>query len=121
MKENRRLHRLADLMQAEIAAILQREVSDPRIGLVSVTRVELSPDMMVAKVHVSPVIGDDESRKACKAGLRSAAGRIRYLLGSRLELRHVPELLFRLDDSIEKGDRVLSLLDTIRSEDDQDE
>ena len=81
--------------------IIRRELKDPRIGFVSITRVRMSPDLRSARVHVS-VLGDEREQEATLAGLRSASGLIRRALGKRLEnLKFSPEIRFELDTSIE--------------------
>jgi ribosome-binding factor A len=93
----------------ELGEILQREVRDPRIGFVSVTAVEVSADLRHARIFVS-VLGTAEEKAATMAGLTSAGGYIRRALGRRLQMRYTPELTFRLDESIERGSRVMKLL-----------
>ena len=81
--------------------IIRRELKDPRIGFVSITRVRMSPDLRSARVHVS-VLGDEKEQEDTLAGLRSASGLIRHALGRRLEnLKFSPEIRFELDPSIE--------------------
>ena len=104
-----RIARLRELFKEEISAILQREMKDPRIGFVSITDVELSPDLRHAKVFVS-ILGDAEAKASTMAGLENARGFIRKELGRRIRLRYTPEVLFRLDESIERGARVQRLL-----------
>jgi ribosome-binding factor A len=110
-----RLARLRELFKAEISAIVHKEMKDPRIGFVSVTDVDLSPDLRHAKVFVS-ILGDEAAKARTMAGLASAQGFIRTELGSRIRLRRVPELLFRLDESIERGARVQRLLRRVAEE-----
>ena len=104
-----RLARLRELFKVEISAILHREMKDPRIGFVSVTDVEISPDLRHAKAFVS-ILGDAEAKAKTMAGLENAQGFIRTELGRRIRLRRIPEILFRLDESIERGARVQHLL-----------
>jgi ribosome-binding factor A len=104
-----RLARLRELFKVEISAILHREMKDPRIGFVSVTDVEISPDLRHAKAFVS-ILGDAEAKAKTMAGLENAQGFIRTELGRRIRLRRIPEILFRLDESIERGVRVQHLL-----------
>ena len=81
--------------------IIRRDLKDPRIGFVSITRVRMSPDLRMARVKVS-VLGDESSQRRTMEGLRSATGLIRHELGKRLEnLRFSPQLRFELDPSIE--------------------
>ena len=102
--------RVAQLMKREIAAVLGRELRDPRLAsLVSVTDVEVTPDLSFARVYVSVLEGGMDRAQALE-GLRHAAGYIRHLLAPRLGLREVPELRFVHDDSIERGARVEEIL-----------
>lgn len=104
-----RQRRVAELIKAEVSHILQHEVSDPRIGFVTVTDVEVTPDLREARVFVS-VLGEPGQAKESLAGLQSAAKYIRGLLGRRIDLRVVPQLSFTLDRSLERGSRVLELM-----------
>ena len=109
----RRLERLASLMRDEIADLMARELKDPRIGLATVTRVELTGDMHQARVLVS-VLGNSEAQAGTLAGLSSAAGYIRHAIGKRLKLRRAPELTFLLDHSAEEGQKIESLLEKLK-------
>ena len=106
----RRVQRLNVLMRQEISDLLQREVNDPRIEvMVSLTEVRLSADLSRARVFVS-IMGSPEEKKTALAGLRSATKFLRHELGDRLDMRQIPVLTFVLDDSIERGARLLSLM-----------
>lgn len=104
-----RQRRVGELIKEQVGQIIQQEVSDPRIGFVTVTEVEVTADLREAHVYVS-VLGDPEQAKKSIAGLQRAAGYIRKLLGRRVDLRVLPELTFALDRSLERGSRVLELL-----------
>jgi ribosome-binding factor A len=96
-----RVDQVGAQVREEIMQIIRRELKDPRIGFVSITRVRMSPDLRSARVHVS-VLGDEREQEATLAGLRSASGLIRHALGKRLEnLKFSPEIRFELDPSIE--------------------
>lgn len=98
-------------MQREIADILRTELKDPRAGgLVTVTEVELSPDLAYAKVLFT-VLGSADVVKECSEGLRSAAGFVRTELGRRMRLRVVPHLTFEYDSSVAKGVHISALID----------
>jgi ribosome-binding factor A len=115
-----RIARLRELFKEETSAILQRNMRDPRIGFVSVTDVELSPDLRHARIFVS-VYGDAEAKARTMEGLRSAEGFVRTELAHRIRLRYTPEVSFRIDESIEQGDRVNRLLRQVTKErDDRD-
>jgi ribosome-binding factor A len=80
--------------------------------LVTITDVEVTPDVKQAKVYFT-VLGGKEAREEAQAGLRSAAGWLRRELGRRVRLRHVPELIFRYDRSLERGERISAILDEL--------
>lgn len=113
----RRIERVNNLIRQELSELLRRHVKDPRLGnFVTVTAVTTSPDFRYARIFVSH-IGSAEQRAATMDGLAAAAGFLRKELARRLELRRVPELSFRWDDSIERGDRLLNLIDEVITED----
>jgi ribosome-binding factor A len=111
---SQRLDRVDELLRQEIGAVLSRSVSDPRIGFVTVTKVEATPDLSQARVWVS-VIGTPDERKATMRALEHAMPYVRRLLGDRIRIRRIPALHVRHDDTIERGTRVLKLLDDIGS------
>ncbi len=111
-----RLERFNSLLRQEISDILQRQIKDPRLGsFVSVTAVEVSADLSFAKVFVS-TMGTPEEKQATIAALTSAAGYIRRELMDRMKARRIPDFSFRIDETIEKADRVLRLIDRISEE-----
>jgi len=112
---SQRTDRLDSQIRQELMQLLQREMKDPRIGFATITRVETARDLGSAKVWVSVLGTADEQQAALKA-LTDAAPWLRRQLGSRLTIRHVPQLVIRHDDSIEAGDRVLRLLNEIADE-----
>jgi ribosome-binding factor A len=107
--QGKRLDRVNQLIKEEISTLLQRELKDPRLGFVTVTEVDTSKDLRVAKVFVS-VLGDDAQWAASLAALGSARGFIRNWLRQHLDLRVTPELDFRPDRSMEHAARIQSLL-----------
>lgn len=123
MKE-RRAARLGEQIREQVAELIANKLKDPRIGFVTVTRVELTADQRIAKILVG-VLGDDESRKKSLAGLRQAAGFVRRELARELRMRFVPEVLFEYDRGLEATDRVAQLLEEAQPgppsvEDDED-
>ena len=106
---SQRTERVDELLRQEITSIVARDVADPRIGFVTITSVETTPDLRHAKVWVS-VIGQPYERKAAVKALGRAMPFVRHELGSRLRLRRIPDLHVELDDTAERGTRVLSLL-----------
>ena len=108
-----RVERVNSLIRQEISELLQRQVKDPRLGnFVIVTEVSTSPDLKYAKVFVSRIGGEQERQETINA-LTLASGFFRSELSRRLRLRHVPEISFQWDDSIERGDHLLQLIDRV--------
>ena len=103
-----RIGRINEEIQRELSALIPA-VKDPRVsGMISVTAVETTPDLRYAKAYISVL--DKENGERVLKGLRSASGWLRRELGSALKLRYTPELVFQLDDSIDKGAHILELL-----------
>lgn len=114
MATNRRVSRVAELIKREVSQMLINGIKDDRVatGMVSVTDVDVSGDLQHAKIYVS-IYGTDEAKSETMAGLKSATGYVRSELGSRIRLRRTPEVIFLEDRSIERGTKVLSLLNQI--------
>ncbi len=112
-----RIERVNSLIRQELSDLLQRQVKDPRLGgFISITEVVTSPDMKYAKVYTS-YLGDDAQKQEVLNVLTSASAFFRRELAKRRKMRHTPELDFRLDTSIERGDRIMRLIDGVKSED----
>ncbi|MFC2001093.1 30S ribosome-binding factor RbfA [Chloroflexota bacterium] len=112
-----RIARVNNLIRQEISELLQRQVKDPRLDtFVTVTEVATSPDLKYAKVFISYIASQEERQKTLSV-LTGASGFFRRELSKNLRLRHIPELSFHWDDSIERGDHLLQLIDEISSED----
>lgn len=111
---SQRTERVDELLRQEIGALLAKEVADPRIGFATITDVETAPDLRHAKVWVS-VIGQEGDRDETLRALAQAMPFIRHELGKRLRIRRIPELHVRLDDSAERGTRVLHLLQELEA------
>ena len=107
-----RPRKVADLMQRELSELLRTEVRDPRVGMVTITSVDVSPDLAHAKVFVTLLQKDkiDETLK----GLQRAAGFLRSQLARRMKLYTTPELRFEYDESVERGDRLSRLIDSTK-------
>jgi ribosome-binding factor A len=112
--QGKRLDRVNQLIKEEISLLLQRELKDPRLGFVTVTDVQTSKDLRVAKVFVS-VLGDEAQWAASLAALASARGFVRNWLRQHLDLRVTPELDFRADRSMEHAARIQELLKQLSS------
>ena len=108
-----RPERVAEQVRIEIAGILQRDLKDPRVGLATCTRVQVSRDLKVAKVYIS-VLGTSEEQKRTMTVLEGASGFVRRLLWQRLGLRVSPEVRFLFDPSVEYGIKLERLLQESR-------
>lgn len=118
-KGYKRSQRVNDLIQTELAAILQRESTDLNIGMVTITDVTVSPDLSYARIFVSVL--DDNKVKETLAALNGAAKTLRYTLAHAVKLRVTPELKFIYDDSTVRGSRISSLIDNaLKNAPDQD-
>jgi len=111
----RRQEKVADLLRDEVSEIVQREMSDPRLGFVSITRVELSPDLKYARMFIS-VMGTEEERADSLVALNNASGFIRRQLAPRLRMRVIPNVSFRLDRSMEHAENVARILRDLEPE-----
>ena len=115
MSSFKRADRVADLIKMEIADLLLKQVRDPRIGSVTITGVRVTDDLRTARIFFVEM-GKDTCSKEVLTGLGKAAGFLRRELSRRLQLRHVPELLFTYDPSFAYGSRIDSLLMEIHGE-----
>jgi ribosome-binding factor A len=111
---SQRTDRIDQLLRQEIGEIVAREIADPRVGFATITEVETTPDLRHAKVWVS-VIGQSAERDATIAALRRAVPFVRHELGGRLRLKRIPDLHIQLDDTAERGTRILQLLSDLES------
>ena len=117
-KEYSRTQRVADQMQRELAQLIQREVRDPRLGMVTVTAVEVSRDMSHAKVFITLMNRDSAEDIALNLDiLKDASGYLRMLLGRTMKLRTIPSLHFQYDESIRRGVHLSSLIERAVAED----
>ena len=118
MREFSRTDRVAQQIQKEIAVILQREIKDPRLGMVTVSAVEVSRDLSYAKIFITVFnTQDEDAAKQSAKVLNEATGYIRSLLGKRIRARIMPELKFVVDNSLMEGMRISNLVDSIIRED----
>jgi ribosome-binding factor A len=115
MRQFKRSTRLAEQMLRDISELMRVELTDNLPGMVTFTRVRLSDDLRHANVYYS-YLGPEGKREEAAAYLERERKRIRQLLGSRLRVRHVPELLFKYDPSIEEGIKIERLLNEIKSD-----
>ena len=112
MKQTPRTRKLSEGVKEAIAEILATEISDPRLDMVTVTDTQVSSDLMLANVYVT-AHGDEDRYDDVLAGLESAKGRIRSLLGQRIKSRFTPELRFYIDDSVDEGMRIAEALQDV--------
>jgi ribosome-binding factor A len=105
-----RMRRINEVLREVVGAAISGDLSDPRIGFVTVTSVETSPDLRTAKVFVS-VLGDEEEREATMGGLDSSRGLIQSRIAAETRMKRTPTLTFLYDDTIEKGVRISQLLE----------
>jgi len=114
MSQGSRPDRVADLIRAELAMLLARDVHDPGIGFITLTRVQISPDLQLARVYYT-ALGDEPARKKSARALERATPFLKRQIGSRLRLKRVPELVFHYDESIAGQDRIEQLLHDIHA------
>ena len=102
-------------MAVELSDLLRTRVKDPRVGFASITHVEVSGDLRHAKIFVS-VMGTPEEQADTMKGLKNATGYLRHELATRIELRYMPEIAFKLDTSIAEGARIINLINQVEQE-----
>ncbi|MFD2191981.1 30S ribosome-binding factor RbfA [Pistricoccus aurantiacus] len=112
MREFKRTDRVADQLQQELAVLIQREVKDPRLGMITVSGVTVSRDLGYADVFIT-LLGDNDAERVAEnlKVLRHAAGFLRSQIARRVKLRHVPELRFHYDESVVRGQQLSALID----------
>ncbi|MBV9258248.1 MAG: 30S ribosome-binding factor RbfA [Ktedonobacteraceae bacterium] len=115
MPHQYRQEKLGELIATELSDLLRTKVKDPRVGFASITRVEVSGDLRHAKIFVS-VMGTSEEQAATMKGLKNATGFLRHELASRIVIRYMPEITFKLDTSIAEGARILDLIRKVEEE-----
>jgi ribosome-binding factor A len=120
MAQGSRPDRVADQLRGELASLLAREVHDPGIGFVTLTRVQVSPDLQLARVFYT-ALGDEQARIATRRALERAAPFLRRQIGARLRLKRTPELTFVYDDSIAGQDRIEQILNELNVHKDDDQ
>lgn len=111
-REFSRSQRVAEQLQRELAQIIQREVRDPRLGMVTVNGAKISKDLNYADIYIT-VLGEDESEESIKASLKvlnNASGFLRAQVSKRIQLRVMPELRFHYDESVARGNRLSHLI-----------
>jgi ribosome-binding factor A len=119
MKDYSRTDRIAELIQRELAFLIQQEVKDPRLGMVTVSDVSVTRDLAYAKVYVT-VFGEPTTVKKSLTVLNHAASYLRTMLGKRIKIRKVPELIFVYDKSVTEGKRLADLINKVSSDENSD-
>lgn len=114
-----RAQKVAEAIQKEISSLIIKGLKDPRVGFVTITAVDVTADLSIAKVFFT-VIGDDKARRESAAGLKSAIPYMRREIGKQLRLRVVPEIIFNYDTSIDYGQHIESLLKGIQEKEEND-
>ena len=117
MALSHRVERVAEQIREEVSQILSTEVADPGVGLVTVTRVKVTPDLSLARIYWT-TLGDATQRKVTTKALTRATGFVRHLLSERLTLRRSPEVQFLFDQSVAAQDRVEQILYELKQEED---
>lgn len=117
----RRAQRVSNLIRQEICELLLEHTNDPRLnGMISITEVSTSADLKNARIYIS-ILGNEKEAGEVMKGFRSATGYFRKELGRRLHLRYVPEISFEMDNSIERGARILNLIQQVSREESENE
>jgi ribosome-binding factor A len=111
-----RVERIQEQVREEVSQMLQTEVRDPGVGLVTVTRAKVTPDLSLARIYWT-IIGDDNERKKTQKALERASGFVRHLLAERMSLRRSPEVKFIFDQSVGAQDRIEQIIQEIHAED----
>jgi ribosome-binding factor A len=119
-QKSRRSMRVAEEIRQVLSGIVQRDLADPAVSLISITEVDVAPDLSVARVYVSSLATDEQERERSLEALKRSQGRIRHLLASRTRLRHTPELRFQLDQTAQYADNIGRLLRDVLPEQPED-
>lgn len=115
MAQGSRPARVGDSIRHELTELIMRQVKDPGIGFITITYVKVTPDLQMARVYYT-TIGDDKARAQTRRALDRATPFLRRQVGQRLQLRRVPELEFRFDESVERGDRIERIIQDLHKE-----
>ncbi|MBN2097397.1 MAG: 30S ribosome-binding factor RbfA [Candidatus Omnitrophica bacterium] len=114
-----RIERVSQEIKKEIGAMLHGEIKDPRIGFITITKVELSRDLHLAKVYFS-FLGTDKQLRDTQVGLQRSRGFIRKLLGERIKIRYTPEIIFKFDKNLEYSVHIQEVIDKIKLKEEKD-
>jgi len=114
-----RPERVQEALRQELSKIVQNDIKDPRLGFLTITKVELTKDLRYAKVYFS-VLGESKDKHLALKGLNSAKGYIKGLLSDRIKLRFMPEIAFKIDESLEHTKEIYDILDKLKKEKDNE-
>jgi ribosome-binding factor A len=112
---NPRSEKVQEALRQEISMIVQRELKDPRLGFITITKVDLTKDLRYARIYFS-VLGDEKAKRRAFYGLRSAKGFIKNLISEKVKLKFMPEMEFKVDNSLEHTQKILGLIEKIKKE-----
>jgi len=115
---SQRREKVAQRIKEEVSKIIHDEIKDPRIGFLTISRVDLTDDLRYAKIYYS-ILGNDEQKKSAQTGLKSALKYVRKLLGERIRLRYTPDVSFKIDESIEYSIHLDEIFDKIEKQRDK--
>ena len=107
--------RVQEAIRQEISKIVHGEMKDPRIGFITITKVDLTKDLRYARVYFS-ILGEDKDKKLALRGLNNAKGYIKGLLADRIKLRYMPDIAFAIDESLEHTKHIYDILEQIKKE-----
>ncbi len=110
-----RPERVQEALRQEISRIVHNELKDPRLGFLTITKVELTKDLRFAHIYFS-VLGEFKDKRLALKGLNSAKGYIKNLISERIKLRYMPDIAFKIDESLEHTKHIYDLLDKIKRE-----
>jgi ribosome-binding factor A len=110
-----RLEKVNAELKREISEIIQYDLKDPRLGFITITNVEVTPDLRYARVYYS-VLGSVQEEAKAEQGLASSAGYVRRLIGQKMKMRYTPELIFKIDKSAEYSVKIFKQLEEIKNE-----
>lgn len=112
---SQRVGRVQEAIRQEVSMIVQNHIKDPRIGFLTITKVELTKDLRHASIYFS-VLGEAKDKHLALKGLNSAKGYIRGLLSDKIKLRYMPNIVFKIDESISRANEIFEILGKIREE-----
>ena len=116
---SQRSGRVQEAIRQEVSNIIHGQIRDPRLGFLTITGVELTKDLRYARIYFS-VLGEDKEKKLALRGLNSAKGYIKGILGDRIKLRYMPDIEFKIDETLERTRHIYDLFEKIKKEKEDD-